>query len=150
MTQIVHGHCRVRNKRTRTYLTWDNMLQRCRNPRNTWYKNYGGRGIKVCERWSKFENFLADMGERPPGRTIDRKDNDGDYEPDNCRWATKKEQSNNHRRNRYLTCYDGPKGTKTLTEWAAISGRHYTTILHALKRGWTHKEAVFGRPRRYT
>ena len=82
---------------TREYAAWTAMRERCRNPKAHNYRWYGGRGIRVCERWDSFENFLADMGERPKGHSIDRKENDGDYEPGNCRWATKSEQSNNRR-----------------------------------------------------
>jgi hypothetical protein len=79
--------------------SWEMMVQRCTNPLATCYSNYGGRGIKVCPRWRCFKNFLADMGQRPPGTTLDRKNTDGDYEPCNCRWATRKEQQNNMRNN---------------------------------------------------
>lgn len=83
---------------TSTYNSWANMIQRCTNPNKADYKNYGARGIQVCERWSFFENFLADMGECPPGLSIDRINNDGNYDPTNCHWATPKGQANNSRR----------------------------------------------------
>lgn len=79
------------------YNIWMSMLARCNNPKHSAYKNYGGRGINVCRRWSKFENFYADMGPRPKARTLDRIDNDGNYEPSNCRWTTWKQQASNRR-----------------------------------------------------
>lgn len=80
---------------TPLYKVWTSMVQRCTNPKVQFYSRYGGRGIKVCDRWKKFENFLADMGERPEGMTIDRIDNDGDYEPSNCKWVTHQQNCNN-------------------------------------------------------
>jgi hypothetical protein len=82
---------------TPTYQTWGNMIARCTNPKNTGYYLYGGRGISICERWFDFNNFFADMGKRPPRKSLDRIDNDGNYEPSNCRWATRKEQRRNQR-----------------------------------------------------
>lgn len=83
---------------TRTHHSWHSMISRCINPRETGYKHYGGRGITVCDRWRySFDNFLADMGERPEGKTLDRIDNEGNYEPGNCRWATWSEQQSNKR-----------------------------------------------------
>ena len=84
--------------KTNTYHTWKNMKSRCNNPKNDSYIHYGGRGIQVCDRWNKFENFLEDMGERPEDREIDRINVDGNYEPENCRWVTKKENRNNRRK----------------------------------------------------
>jgi len=86
--------------RTSTWRSWQNMIVRCKYTERSRYKDYGGRGITVCKRWLKFENFLADMGERPDGRTLDRIDNDRGYSPKNCRWATAQEQRRNRRGNK--------------------------------------------------
>jgi hypothetical protein len=86
------------------------MRQRCRNPRHENYPLYGGRGVRVCERWDSFDNFLADMGERLDGMTLDRIDPFGNYEPSNCRWATKSEQRVNIRKNKTLGSHEGHRG----------------------------------------
>ena len=92
--KVKHGHS---GKRTPTYFSWQNMRQRCNYPKDVNYIRYGGRGVTVCERWNTFENFIADMGERPAWRTLDRIDPYGNYEPANCRWATRSEQEANKR-----------------------------------------------------
>lgn len=112
---------------TRAHNTWMRMHDRCRNDRQG---NYGARGITVCDRWRLFEKFLADMGE-PPSRehSLDRVDVNGNYEPSNCRWATRIEQARNTTRNTYLT-HDGQ--TKTIAEWAEITGIKPATICRRL------------------
>jgi len=91
-----HGH-KAGGKSSPTYQTWCEMKRRCQDVNRHDYERYGGRGIKICERWQDFANFLKDMGVRPPGKTLDRVDNSKGYEPSNCRWATRKEQIQNRR-----------------------------------------------------
>lgn len=101
-------------------MTWQSIKQRCRNPNDPYFALYGGRGIEMCDRWfHSFELFLEDMGPRPSDCTIDRIDNDGNYEPANCRWATRKEQGNNRRTNRFIE-FNGE--VKTVSQWAEQLG----------------------------
>lgn len=123
---IRHGHSRSNTVgNTPMYHTWQDMLSRCRNPNHIEYKNYGGRGIKVCKRWLKFENFLEDIGDRPSGRTIDRIDNNKGYFKLNCRWATIKEQSRNKRNNVFINYKNE---NKCLQDWADQYNMHSGTL----------------------
>ena len=125
---------------TPTYRSWVSMVQRCTNPENGRWASYGGAGVTVCERWRTFSNFLADMGERPAGTSIDRyPDKSGNYEPANCRWANSKEQSRNRRNNRVIE-FMGRK--KTLTEWAELISVPRETLLSRLDRGWSLDRAI--------
>ena len=122
-----------------SYVSWNAMIQRCTNLNNPSHKNYRGRGVKVHNRWRKFENFLEDMGERPSGTSIDRINNNGDYEPGNCRWSTQREQTSNTRRSRRLT-FKGE--TMTVTQWAEKLNIHSQTLFSRLRRGWSTKETL--------
>jgi len=127
------GHCLTAHKMhgTDIYNLWANMLQRCRNPKSYSYKYYGARGITVCERWLKFDNFYADMWPRPDGMSLDRIDNDGIYEPSNCRWATAAEQARNNRNARKIT-FNGK--TQVLTDWAKEIGLSHACLRYRLTK----------------
>lgn len=122
------------------YNTLRHMKSRCNNPNEQWYHLYGGKGIKVCDRWcDSFWNFLEDMGEKPsPQHSIDRIDSDGDYEPSNCKWSTPTEQSRNTSRNIMIT-YEGK--TKCLTEWVEIFKKPIGVLRRRLDKGWLLKKA---------
>ena len=125
------------------YSTWSSMIGRCTNPRSKSYPYYGGRGISVCVRWTGpggFENFLADMGTRPEGHTLDRIDNNGHYCPENCRWATEPEQVRNRSNAVFVTHNDN---TMTIAEWSRVIGIPYATLhnrIVCLK--WTPEKAL--------
>lgn len=121
------------------YGVWRAMIRRCRNKNVKDFHRYGGRGITVCERWNIFENFIYDMGRRPNGLTLERKDTNGNYEPDNCKWTTWKEQQSNRRDNHFLTV-DGIK--KTLSQWSELVGINQRAIGKRIARGWTAKESI--------
>lgn len=120
---------------TRAYTIWASMKQRCLNPNVAAYKYYGGRGVKVCDDWLQFSRFLADMGQPTPRAKLERIDNNGNYQMDNCRWATSREQSRNTRWNVILS-FDGK--TMCLKDWSIEVGRNYPTLLTRAKR-WGNK-----------
>jgi hypothetical protein len=123
--------------RTAIYYRWNTMRQRCENPKRLYFEHYGGRGIAVCERWLKFENFYEDMGEPPtPDHQIDRIDNNGPYSPENCRWTTRFINSNNSRNIRYLTFNDK---TQSLSAWARELGLRPDTLWRRLCKWPIHK-----------
>jgi hypothetical protein len=124
---------------TRIHTIWNGMRERCKNKKANNYHNYGGRGIKVCDRWLDFSNFYEDMGNPPDGMSLDRKDNNGNYEPLNCRWATRKEQNNNTSVNRFLE-FNGDR--KTLSQWADTTGIRLGTIWSRLKSGWSVERSL--------
>lgn len=133
--RVTHGQ-----SKTPVYKVWAAMLARCTHATNPAYRNYGGRGITVCERWLRFENFIADMGQRPSAKhSIDRIDNNGNYEPTNCRWATKKEQCNNMRSNRVLVLNGR---AQTIAQWSEELGLSHDAIRKRLQRGDTVEEAL--------
>lgn len=126
-----HGHA-VGYSASPTLRAWNEMKKRCLNRNAKRFQDYGGRGITICDRWLSFENFLEDMGERPaPNLSLDRIDNDGDYEPNNCRWATNKEQCRNQRKTVFVQ-HEGK--SVSLAEFAEIMGVNYWTLHWRVRR----------------
>lgn len=150
--KVVSCGCWNEEKRTKhgMYAThvnsvWRQMLDRCRNPKNPRYADYGGRGISVCERWHDFSNFIADMGDRPKGYTLERINNAAGYSPENCKWATYSEQLNN-RRNSRLIEFNGK--SQTMAEWAKETGIGWHTLRQRLDRlGWSVERALTEKPK---
>jgi hypothetical protein len=126
-------------KGTPTYQSWESMKRRCKDPK----KKYVQRGIKVCERWESFLNFLADMGIRPEGTTLERQNNDKGYAPGNCIWATMKEQSRNKTSNVFLT-FDNE--TLCTADWARKTGISHKVIRERVNRGWSVEDALTIKP----
>jgi len=139
-----HGATRG-EQRAPEYEAWLHMRRRCNDPQDPGYQAYGGRGISVCERWLKFENFLTDMGPKPTAaHSIDRyPNNDGNYEPGNCRWATAPEQARNRRSNILITI-----GERTMcaTDWASERGLNVGTVISRIRKGWEPVDAVTRSP----
>lgn len=138
-----HGkaNSRVTGYSNRVYGVWQAMRDRCSNPNRKDYYRYGGRGITVCKRWEKFENFLKDIGEPSLGLTLDRINNDGDYKPSNCRWATRKEQSHNSTATRHITIN---KTTRTLKQWLGHFKISKDTFYRRIRKGLTEQQALQG------
>ena len=125
---------------TPPYNSWAGMLQRCENPNDPRYKDYGGRGIVVCDNWHDYQKFWNDMkGSYAEGLTIDRIDVNGNYCEENCKWSTQKEQANN-RRNNHMLSFNGT--TQTLAQWADALGINYDTLRYRIKRGWSVERAL--------
>lgn len=139
--------CRYKHgmRHSAIYDVWCGIISRCKNKNLKSYKYYGGRGIKVCNRWRKFENFYDDMGDIPDGKTIDRINNDGDYTPENCQWATRKQQCRNKTNNRMMT-YNGK--TMCVVEWAEELGIKGKTIYNRLEAGWPDVKALTTPPKK--
>lgn len=144
-TKEIHGEARNRTTgMTREYRIWAHAKNRCSNPANKDHRNYGGRGIKFCARWAdSYAAFLADMGRAPAGQSLGRINNDGDYEPGNCRWETNSQQSNNARHNMIVE-YQGRK--QTMIQWERELGFRSGTIRWRLKNGWQLNEAMTRKP----
>lgn len=145
-SRLTHGHSRT-GAWSLTYSCWAAMIQRCTNPKNSRWDDYGGRGITVCERWLKFENFLADMGEKPDrSMSIERVDNNGNYEPTNCVWIPLSEQTRNRRP--YGERFSVGGRTLTISQWSDELGVSVMGLRNRLYRGWTVEQTFSLSPRR--
>lgn len=134
-----HTHSLRGGKPTKAYYTWQSMISRCYYPSNHSYKNYAFRGTTVCDRWRhSFENFYADMGDPPSGTTLERIDNEGNYTPENCKWATPLEQAQNRRTTRRIT-YQGT--TQSIAAWERTLGFTKDTLLGRIRHGWDVERA---------
>jgi len=141
MGRLIHGNRRRHSLTTPEYRVWVSMKTRCLNPNNRTFARYGGRGIGVCARWLTFSNFLADMGQRPSAsHSLERRNNNGPYSPDNCCWATSEQQAKNRRSNHRIT-FNGQ--TKNLEEWADALGINRQTLSTRLnQQGWPVEKAL--------
>lgn len=135
-----HGSSVKKSRYFKEYQVWKAMRRRCYNVADKHFKDYQGRGISVCERWDDFHSFILDMGPCPSGYSLDRIDNDGNYEPSNCRWADKKTQAINKRTVPHLTISGQ---TKPAFEWAKLNGIKRSTYSMRISRGLTPKQAAF-------
>lgn len=139
---IIHGHTRKGDGESWAspeYKSWDNMMKRCYNKKAKGYKNYGGRGISVCERWHDFRNFYADMGPRPEGCTLDRLNTNESYGPENCRWATRREQDRNRRDNKVI---EANGSRMIISDWATMLGVSIDWINRRLAKGYAMEEVI--------
>lgn len=139
--QVIRTHTRHAMSKSPEFRAWAKMLDRCHNPRNESYRHYGGRGISVCSEWAEsFDAFFESMGTRPTSKhSIERRDNNGNYEPSNCFWATRLEQARNTSRTRMIEAF-GER--KLLSEWSYFTGLPETTIRSRLRRGWNAERAL--------
>lgn len=136
---LKHGHASG-GRTSPEYTAWMHMIQRCRNPNCKHFSYYGGRGITVCERWRNFENFFRDMGPRPTAKhTLERVDNNGNYTPENCVWATRQQQQQNIRSNQWIE-WRGQR--RVVAEWARIVGIQANVLGLRFKNGWTPERAL--------
>jgi hypothetical protein len=136
-----HGHA-AGGRSTPTFRSWLSMVRRCTDPKFEPYARYGAVGVTVCPGWLNFENFLADMGERPDGTSIDRfPEQSGNYEPGNCRWASAVEQANNRSSTKLISARGEQK---SIADWARASGTPASRIASRLRAGWSAERAIFG------